>query len=153
MSKEIVYMAGPLFTEYEFKARQKEAEVLQNTFPKWEIFAPVNAPFNGKNPTNMEIFQGDNEAVQKSTVFLVDLNNNDSGTMMELGMAVQKKINGEDVEIVGYLWDLRMNRPQGEDKFDRPLGFNGFVVGGIQKYGKLFEKFDDALEYLKKKYK
>ena len=149
--KHKVYLAGPLFSKYEYEIRKKEAEEFKKTFPNIEVFAPVNAPFNGGNPTNEEIFELDNKAIQESDIFIFDLNNiTDTGTFLELGLALQRKQQDPSIKVYAHLWDLRMNRTAGKLPYEKPWGFNAFVLGGVMKYGKLLNNFEEILEEMKK---
>lgn len=149
--KEKVYLAGPLFTKYEIEARKKEHQLFKDTFPEIDTFAPIDAPFNGGNPTNIEIYETDKAEMDSSNIFIFDLNNMDAGTLVEVGIAAEKHRNDPTVEIYGFLWDLRMGRRDGETAFDKPYGVNGFLVGAVQKHGKLVHTFEEVIELMKKK--
>ena len=151
MKKEKVYLAGPLFTEYEIEARKREHKMFKEAFPHIDTFAPIDAPFNGGNPTNKTIFETDYKEMNESNIFIFDLNNNDPGTIMELGLAIERKKQGDDIELYAFVWDLRMGRNiENAGPFDKPYGLNGFMVGGIQKYGKLVHTFEDVIKEMKK---
>ena len=151
--KEKVYLAGPLFTKYEIEARKIEHKKFKKEFPEIETFAPIDAPFNEANPTNIEIFETEKKEMDESNIFIFDLNNMDEGTLVEVGIAIEKHKINPLVEIYGFLWDLRMGRRDGETAFDKPYGVNGFLIGGIQKHGKLVHTFDEVLELMKNKRK
>lgn len=150
--KEKVYLAGPLFTEYEIEARKREHKRFKEVFPNIETFAPIDAPFNGGNPTATEIFEGDYKEMNESNIFIFDLNNNDGGTLVELGLAVERKKRGDDIEIYAFVWDLRMGREDHKDSpFHRAYGVNQFAIGAVEKYGTLAHTFEDVLNEMKKK--
>lgn len=153
MKKEKVYLAGPLFTKYEIEARKHEHKLFKEAFPHIETFAPIDAPFNGGNPTNVEIFTEDKRHMDESNIFIFDLNNNDPGTLVEVGIAAEKHRNDPTVEIYGFLWDLRMGRTAGSTPWSRPWGVNAFLIGAIEKHGKMFETFEQVIEYMKEKRK
>ena len=146
-----VYLAGPLFTKYEIAARKKEHVMFKEAFPNIKTFAPIDAPFNASDPTNEVIFETDHNEMNSSNIFIFDLNNFDTGTLVELGIAIEKKKNNKDVLIYSFLWDLRMGREViSKDPYAKPWGVNGFVIGGAQKYGKLVGTFEEVLKELKK---
>ena len=149
--KNKIYLAGPLFTKYEIDARKLEHKEFKKAFPNIETFAPIDAPFNGEDPSNETIFRTDYKEIKSSNIFFFDLNNMDTGTLVELGIAIEMKQTNPAIIIIGYLWDLRMSRKvESDDPYAKPWGINGFVVGGIQKYGTLVETFEDATKELKK---
>lgn len=149
--KEKVYLAGPLFTKYEIEVRKREHIMFKEAFPEIETFAPIDAPFNDGKPTNIEIFETDKKHMDESNIFIFDLNNNDPGTLVEVGIAVERHKNDPSVEIYGFLWDLRMARGDGEGPFDKPYGVNGFLIGAVEKHGDLVHTFEDVIELMKKK--
>ena len=151
--KEKVYLAGPLFTKYEIEARKKEHIKFKESFPEIETFAPIDAPFNGGNPSNITIYEADKMHMDESNIFIFDLNNMDEGTLVEVGIAVQRHQEDNKVEIYGFLWDLRMGRESGKGAFDKPYGVNGFLIGAIQKHGELVHTFEEVLELMKNKRK
>ena len=150
---EKVYLAGPLFTKYEIEARKKEHQIFKSEFPNIDTFAPIDAPFNKSNPTNMKIFETDKKHMDESNIFIFDLNNMDEGTLVELGIAIERHRLDPSIEIYGYLWDLRMARTPGKEAFDFPYGVNGFLIGGICKHGIICHTFEEVIEKMKEKRK
>lgn len=146
-----VYLAGPLFTKYEIAARKEEHKLFKKTFPKIKTFAPIDAPFNMGRPTNKQIFKTDYEEMISSNIFIFDLNNMDEGTLVEVGIAIERARHDKTVEIYAFLWDLRQARGEGKGPFDKPWGVNGFLIGGIETYGKIVPTFEDVLELMKRK--
>lgn len=147
-----VYLAGPLFTKYEIAARKAEHKLFKKTFPTIKTFAPIDAPFNETGrPTNRMIFQTDFDEMITSNIFIFDLNNMDEGTLVELGIAIERARNDKSIEIYGFLWDLRQHRGEGKGPFDKPWGVNAFLIGGIETYGVIVPTFEDVLVEMKKK--
>ena len=158
-----IYLAGPLFTEYEQKQREYEArkirEVIKNT--DYVLFSPLEAPINGDDndsqkgsqrvqPTMDVIFEKDAKAIDSSKVFFFDLSNSDIGTITELGMVLGRLRNGEDLLVYPVESDFRVmaNSRLG---FESTIGFNSFTYGGLAKYNKkIFTSFDEALNQFKK---
>jgi len=93
-----LYLAGALFNEAEIAQRLKEGKLLNERFgEKLSIFNPIEQPFNEDKqtlPTPQDIFNGDTNAVENCDIFLADVTNEDSGVMVELGIAIalNKKI-------------------------------------------------------------
>ena len=150
MKKEKVYLAGPLFTKYEVEARKREHKLFKETFPNIDTFAPIDAPHNNTSPTALQIFEADYKEMNESNIFIFDLNNEDGGTLVEVGLAVERKARGENIEIYGFIHDIRMARKDFEGPFYRAFGINQFCVGAIEKHGKLFFTFEEVLEEMKK---
>lgn len=141
-------MAGPLFSEGEVNQRLLEYELLTKHIEQYNIndkvFTPILAPQNDKSklPTAVEIFEGDNEELQKAEVIFADLTNADPGVMMELGMVLDK-----DKKIYAYLSDIRMETAGKYEGQYVPWGYNQFVIGALERYGyKIHHSFNEAFE-------
>lgn len=142
-----LYLAGALFNEAEVKQRLLEGKILKETFGnKLEIFNPIEQPFNEnkqKLPTPQDIFLGDTDAVLNCDIFLADITNEDSGVMVELGIAIANKKT-----IIAVNSDIRL---KSANKYDIPsYAINHYVLGGILKHGKLVFSFDEAIEEINK---
>ena len=128
-----LYLAGALFNEAEIAQRLKEGKLLKEKFgERLSVFNPIEQPFNEDKqtlPTPQDIFNGDTEAVKNCDIFLADVTNEDSGVMVELGIAIalKKKI----IDIPSY-------------------AMNHYVLGGILKHGTLVYSFEEALNELDK---
>ena len=87
-----LYLAGALFNEAEVAQRLKEGRLLKEHFKnKLTIYNPIEQPFNENKqslPTPQDIFTGDTIAVKECDIFLADVTNEDSGVMVELGLAI-----------------------------------------------------------------
>ena len=151
--KNKIYLAGPLFTEYEQKQRRYEADKIREVIKDkdFELFSPLEAPINGDvQPTMDIIFDTDATAMDQAKVFFFDLSNNDVGTITEVGMVLQRLRQGEDLLVYPIESDFRTFK-NSRLGFESTKGFNSFTLGGFVKYGKeIFTSFDDALEQFKK---
>ncbi len=141
-----LYLAGSLFNEAEVAQRQKEGKILREMFPNLEIFNPIEQPFNENKdslPTPEMIYEADAKAVIDCDIFIADLTNEDSGVMVELGLAIQSQTK----IIIGINSDIRLKTA---NQYDIPTyGMNHFVLGGILKYGYFVHSFDEAMNKLK----
>ena len=132
-----LYLAGALFNEAEIAQRLKEGKLLKEKFgERLSVFNPIEQPFNEDKqtlPTPQDIFNGDTEAVKNCDIFLADVTNEDSGVMVELGIAIalKKKIIAINSDIPSY-------------------AMNHYVLGGILKHGTLVYSFEEALNELDK---
>lgn len=158
MKKIYIYNAGPLFTEYEVKQRKLEGELIRNLLDSkevdYELGNPIDFPVNPEGedfvqPEPKVIYETDASFIDKTTHFFFDLCNDDTGTYVELGMAFEKLRQNKDVKLYVVHSDFRAmsNSRKG---FHSTIGFNSFVVGGINQHGfKLFTSFDNALNEFK----
>jgi hypothetical protein len=148
-----IYLAGPLFTEYEQKQRAYEAQKIREVIgdKDIELFSPLEAPINGpKQPTMDIIFDTDATAMDESDIFFIDLANNDIGTITEVGMILQRLRQGEELLVYPVNSDFRVFKNE-RLGFESSIGFNGFTYGGFMKYNKpVFNSFEKALEQFAK---
>lgn len=142
-----IYLAGALFNEAEVHQRKLEGELLRERFgERVEIFNPIEQPFNENKqslPTPLTIFEGDDQAVKWADVILADVTNEDAGVMAELGIAsaIGKKIIAINADI----------RLKSANKYEIPsYGMNHFVLGLIEKHGKLVYSFEEAMRELER---
>lgn len=156
-----IYNAGPLFSESERKQRLYEDEQLQqlNMSESVEVFNPISAPITVKGTrknsvTHKEVFDKDYEFIKEANVFIFDLSNDDSGTLVELGIALQLKMDKPHIEIYPIISDFRYwTKVKGNDTHkDSMFGVNKFVMGALDSLGiTIYETFDDVLETIKNK--
>lgn len=141
-----LYLAGSLFNEAEVQQRKLEGKLLREKFPQLDIFNPIDQPFNEDKqtlPTPIDIFEGDTKAVEECDIFIADLTNEDSGVMVELGIALYTNTK----LIIGINSDIRL---QSANKYDIPsYSMNHYVLGAILKNGKFVRSFDEAIEVVK----
>ena len=108
------------------------------------IFNPIEQPFNEDKqtlPTPQDIFNGDTNAVENCDIFLADVTNEDSGVMVELGIAIAL-----NKKIIAINSDIRL---KSANKYEIPsYAMNHYVLGGILKHGKLVYSFEEALDEL-----
>lgn len=140
-----VYLAGSLFNEAEVSQRIKEGKILREQIPGIDLFNPIEQPFNENKqslPSPETIYENDAKAVIESDLCIFDLTNEDSGVMVELGLAI-----AHGKKIIGINSDIRL---KSANKYDIPTyGMNHFVLGAVLKYGILVYSFDEAVKYLK----
>ncbi len=140
-----LYLAGALFNEAEIAQRLKEGKLLNEKFgEKLSIFNPIEQPFNEDKqtlPTPQDIFNGDTSAVENCDIFLADVTNEDSGVMVELGIAIAL-----NKKIIAINSDIRL---KSANKYEIPsYAMNHYVLGGILEHGKLVYSFNEALKEL-----
>lgn len=89
-----VYLAGPLFTREEQLVRRTDVAKLREAFPTSTFFSPLEVEISVDDPsiTNAEsthdfYFNSDLTAIQNADLLIVDLANDDNGTLLELGIA------------------------------------------------------------------
>ncbi len=142
-----LYLAGSLFNEAEVQQRKLEGNLLRENFPNLDIFNPIDQPFNEDKqtlPTPIDIYNGDTKAVEECDIFIADLTNEDSGVMVELGIALYTNTK----LIIGINSDIRL---QSASKYDVPTyGMNHYVLGAILKHGKFVRSFNEAIDEIKK---
>ena len=140
-----VYLAGALFNEAEIAQRLKEGKLLKERFPQLSIFNPIEQPFNEhkeKLPIPQEIFYADTKAVRECDIFIADLTNEDAGAMVELGIAIERKVP----IIIGINSDIRMISA---NQYEIPTyGMNHYVLGGLLEHGYFVRSFQEAMEQL-----
>lgn len=136
-----IYLAGSMFNEADIAQRKLEASILRNTFKNITVFNPIEKPFNTNKeslPTSIEIFEADTQAVIDSDIFLADISNEDSGVLVELGIAIS---NNKTIIVVNS--DIRL---KSANKYDIPsYSMNHYVLGGILKHGYLVHNFNEAI--------
>lgn len=143
-----IYNAGPLFTEADQKQRRLEGQRLRDVVKDQGFVAnPIELPF----ATNVaiqskEIFFKDTSHIDQANVFFFDLAGNDSGTLVELGMAIEKLRQGKTLSIYPIFSDLRLLRNQASG-VESPVGFNSFVVGSLTAHDiEIFDSFESAYQ-------
>ncbi len=141
-----IYNAGPLFTEADQAQRLKE-QTYFDSIKDVKVFNPLTSPFNeGANSAAM-IYEGDNAPIQKANVFFFDLANNDTGTLVELGMVIQKLEDGAVLDVYPIISDFRV---YGRSEYNceyYPVGYNSFLIGSLEAHNiKIYKSFKEAFE-------
>ena len=149
-----IYNAGPLFSEADQKQRKLEGELLREfgkDLPDYFVANPIDLPFDQtKLLSSKFIFETDNFHMQKANVFFFELATGDTGTMVELGMAIQRLIHGEKIAIYPIFSDLRLVR-NGASGIECPVGFNSFVTGSLTYHSIVtYPDFDSAFAAFKR---
>ncbi len=143
-----IYNAGPLFTEADQKQRLYEGKKLREVVNERGFVAnPLELPFAVDTPVaSAEIFNKDTSHIDAANVFFFDLATNDSGTLVELGMAIEKYRQGKELKIYPVFSDLRLLRNQASG-IESPVGYNSFVVGSLTSHQiEVYASFEQALE-------
>lgn len=140
-----LYLAGALFNEAEIAQRIKEGKILKEHFgEKLKVFNPIEQPFNENKqtlPTPQDIFNADTDAVRNCDIFLADITNEDSGVMVELGLAITL-----NKKIIAVNSDIRL---KSANKYDIPsYAMNHYVLGGILEHGTIVFSFEEAVKEL-----
>jgi nucleoside 2-deoxyribosyltransferase len=149
-----IYNAGPLFSEAEIKQRKEEGKALwalKGNHKEFFIANPIDLPFdNTKILTSKEIFNEDAKHVDLANVFFFELASGDTGTMVELGMAIEKFRQGKDIKIYPIFFDLRLPRNQASG-VECPVGFNSYLVGSLtSNHIPIHSSFNEAMEAFKR---
>ncbi len=149
-----IYNAGPLFSEADQKQRKLEGDLLRELgkdYADYFVANPIDLPLDQQGPlTGSIIFQTDNEHIQKANVFFFELATGDTGTMVELGMAIQRLIHGDNISVYPIFSDLRLVRNHASG-IECPVGFNSFVTGSLTYHQiPTYPDFESALRAFKK---
>ena len=145
-----IYNAGPLFKEAEIVQRRLEGQkieaVLKEKGKEYFLANPINLPFdNSKVLTSKEIYLEDNSHINKANIFFFELASEDSGTMVELGTAIEKYQQGKDLRIYPVMADLRLQR-NAASGVESPFGLNSYLVGCLTANNiTIYNSFDEAL--------
>jgi len=151
-----IYNAGPLFSEAEIKQRKSEGQALwalKGNHKDYIVANPIDLPFdNTKVLSSKDIFNEDAKHVDLANVFFFELASGDTGTMVELGMAIEKYRQGKPIKIYPVFFDLRLPRNQASG-IECPVGFNSYLVGSLtSNHILVYESFNSALEAFKRDY-
>lgn len=156
--KKYIYIAGPLFTEYEVKQRKEEGklvrEFLDSKHINYELGNPIDFDVNPKEkesnqPEPKVIYECDALFIDKATHFFFDLCNNDTGTYVELGMAFEKLRMKKNIKLYVVHSDFR-TFSNSRNGFASTIGFNSFVTGGIERHNfKIYSSFNEAFNKFK----
>lgn len=146
MKRILIYNAGPLFTEADQAQRLKE----QTFFDELQgvtVFNPLTSPFNEDANSAAKIYQGDNKPIQEANVFFFDLATNDPGTLVELGMVIQKIEDGADLHVYPVISDFRVEGRTGYQSTYYPVGYNSFLIGALDSNNiKIYNSFKEAFD-------
>lgn len=170
------YIAGGLFSDAQIRQRKYEGEILRNnTNIDW--YNPIDADINDKTtmPTAQDIFNGDTSKIIESSHIIAELDGNDVGVAVELGIAcginfmldgirffidggftaeetIAYIINGVPFKTVyAHLSDIRMATANKYEGRYVPFGNNQYLIGAVEQMGGIFNHFEDIVEYIKEK--
>lgn len=145
MKYKNVYLAGPLFTREEQMIRREDVAKLRNAFPDTIFFSPLEVELSVDDPnvTNAEsthdfYFNSDLNAIKAADLLIVDLSNDDNGTLLELGMAY-----GFNKPYIIINSDFRLCETGGMHR-------NSFVRGVEKEALLVAQDMDTVIDYLNK---
>lgn len=171
------YIAGKLFKKGDQNQRILEKKLLSESIPSVEWFNPLTdnqANDKSKLPEANDVFEGDTTKIIESKYIVAELDDEDSGTMMELGIAYglnfmlgsidflmnEIGLSSEDAikalkdyipekHVFAHQTDIRLGTAGAYRERYIPVGFNQYVVGGVEQMGKIYSDFDALLLDLK----
>lgn len=139
-----VYLAGPLFTREEQLIRRDDVAKLREAFPSTTFFSPLEVELSVDDPsiTNAEsthdfYFNSDLTAIKNADLLIVDLANDDNGTLLELGIAYGL---GKQYIIINS--DFRLCETGGMHR-------NSFVRGVEKEALYVAQNMDEVIKWLK----
>lgn len=166
------YVGGSLFTDKQIAQRISEEEQLKQ-LSNAEIYNPItNDEINDKTqkPTANDIFVQDTVRVLASDVILADLDDDDLGLAMELGIAfasnyfrnrIIERLNSDSPiqALHGLLEEVPQKmiyatcsdiRQDTTDEFGiyKSWSLNQYYVGGIEAMGEIHRHFDSVMNSL-----
>lgn len=175
MKKEKIYLAGKMFKDGDIKQRLYEEQIIREECKKAgkeiELYNPINNDdINDKTDdthviTANDIFVGDNNQVLSSDIVFMELDDEDPGTINEVGIASGINFiydlldSGKSIDeirklvprktIYAHLSDIRQDSKGYEGKY-LPWGINQFVVGGIEfnGHGQIFRHAEDIAKVI-----
>lgn len=143
MKYKNVYLAGPLFTREEQLVRRDDVSKLRTAFPDTTFFSPLEVELSVDDPsiTNAEsthdfYFNSDLNAIKSADLLIVDLANDDNGTLLELGMAY-----GYSKPYIIINSDFRLCETGGMHR-------NSFVRGVEKEALLVATNMDEVIDYL-----
>ena len=146
MKKYKTYLAGPLFTRGEIRDRYNDEKRLLTELPQsLDIFNPINwnktEQIDGGKIQSIDpvyIFKKDWNEIIQSDIMIVDLDNCDSGTILEMGHFItMKHLDPTKLLYVIYSNWKGLNT------------LNKYVLGAINSYGIICKDIEDVITKLK----
>lgn len=104
--KKQIYLAGPLFTRGEMNDRVNDEKKIRETFKDiFNIFNPLR--LNEKHQIGKDMsqisktffFEKDWDAIKNSHIMIADIDNNDPGTLVELGLYIALKKENPELKL------------------------------------------------------
>lgn len=169
------YIGGSLFTDKQRKQRMTEDRIISAVVEDSVVYNPMtNDDINDKTqkPTAQDIFDQDTREILKSDVILADLDDDDMGLAMELGIAyacnhirgrlIEALANDEPVldgvnsilsdipkkRVYATCSDIRQDT-EDEKGIYKSWSLNQYYVGGVEKIGTIHRSFDDVVKAIK----
>ncbi|NLY47059.1 MAG: nucleoside 2-deoxyribosyltransferase [Tissierella sp.] len=172
------YIAGKLFKQGDIKQRLYEGELVKKKLQNIEFYNPIeNDEINDKTnlPTARDIFYGDTDRVIESSVILAELDDEDSGTIYEIGICHGIEILREKLislknsnselsideivellekevpkkKVYAHLSDIRLGDAHNYRGKYIPHGLNQYVVGAIEEIGNIYPSVEEAIDSIK----
>lgn len=166
------YIGGSLFTDKQIKQRRSDAKKVAEKLGG-EIYNPIdNDEINDKTgtPTAQDIFRQDTNKIIASDVIFADLDDDDMGLAMELGIAFMANLMRNSIigalesddpttaivdlinsvppkVIMATSSDIRQDTDNEQGIF-KSWGINQYVVGGILETGEIHRDIDSAIQSL-----
>lgn len=173
------YIAGKLFKQGDIRQRLYEDELVKKELPGIEFYNPIaNDEINDKVnlPTAKDIFHGDTDRIIESKIILAELDDEDSGTIYEVGVCHGIEIMREKLislkkkhgdlaideilllledevpkkKVYAHLSDIRLPEANQYSGKYIPYGINQYVVGGIEEIGEIYSTVEEAIDGIKK---
>jgi len=143
-----IYLAGPLFSEAEREWLDRLALRLRGE--GFDCFVPHEHFDALAELTPAEVFRVDAAGVRSANVLVAWLDGPvvDDGTACEIGMFAELVAGGDPRYrgIVAIVTDLRLQRRRGNAVGD---GMNLFVIGAVERVGRVCWSVDEAVEALR----
>src|SRR5699024_147418 len=152
MPEEVIYLAAPISTEGDKMYVEYLAKELRNI--GYAVYSPIeDESINNKsnNPKAEDIFDNDNEGIDKADIFLVvETGREQVGTHTELGGELALIRKGlSDRELISFTNNFRLNEPQIQNGIPSASA-NHYALGGVWKHGTFVEGMTEGLlEYMR----
>lgn len=149
-----IYNVGPLFTEAESKQRKYEGEQIRNLLEShsfdYQLYNPIDFPLNNQaHVTSDQIYALDYQRLSEADIVFFDLANEDSGSCVALGLIMEKKLQGKNIQIYPVIHDIRLSR-NGESGYESSCGFNSMVIGILTgNHIPIYDSFETAFAQFK----
>lgn len=151
MKKAKIYLAGPLFTEPEVEKRREQARLIRELYKSknidMELYNPIELNDTVKDMSKKPsywFFENDLDFIVHSDLMIVDIDNLDSGTLIEFGyFAAMKEYVNKNLKIIVYGSDWSVN-------LFREHKMNKFLNGMIIKYATYVTSNKELLETIDK---
>lgn len=176
MSEKKGYIAGKLFKSGDIRQRLYEGELVRREVPDIDFYNPIeNDDINNKKnePSAEDIFVQDTREILSSDYVLAELDDEDSGTIYELGLCHGVEVVRAELEraaereqgkkftlkqvivaldevipkknIYTHLSDIRSKEAGEYEGKYVPYGYNQYVIGGVERVGEIHVDAESAI--------